>query len=112
MTRPGPGKFEGNESLEVSEYLYDIIGDGMQDDEIGDAEFFGWHALITDADKNIPLDHVTVKDVKPAYIVVEDSYGFFTYREFDLNTQARRAWLDVTREYLALTGDDEEVTVL
>lgn len=112
MTRPGPGKFEGNESLEVSEYLYAIVGDGMQDDEIGDVQSFGWHALITDADKKIPLDFVTIRDVQPAYIVLEDNNGFFSYRGFELNTLARLAWRDITLEYLALMDDTEMVSVL
>jgi hypothetical protein len=119
MTRPGPGKFEGNESLEVSEYLYDIIGDGMQDDEIGDVETSGWSALITDADKfNAAESHWPIQDedgrvinVKPAYIVHETNYGFFTYVGFDLNTQARRVWRDLTQEYLADMSGDEMVTV-
>jgi hypothetical protein len=119
MTRPGPGKFEGNESLEVSEMLYSIIGDGMQDDEIGDVESFGWHALITDADKNIPDDFWPLQDesgkvieVQPAYIVLEDNYGFFSYRGFDLNTQARNVWKSITQEYLALMDETDGVSVL
>ena len=119
MTRPGPGKFEGNESLEVAEMLYAMVGDGMQDDEIGDVQSFGWHALITDADKNIPEDHWPMQDedgrvleVKPAYIVLEDNNGFFSYRGYDLNTLARRAWKDITQEYLALMDDTDGVSVL
>lgn len=120
MTRPGPGKFEGNESLEVSEMLYAIIGDGMQDDEIGDVESFGWHALITDADKNIPDDHWPMQDketgkvieLQPAYIVLEDSSGFFSYRGFDLNTQARNVWKSITQEYLEWNDDTDGVSVL
>lgn len=112
MTRPGPGKFEGNESLEVSEYLYDIVGDSMQDDEIGDVETFGWYALITDADENLPLERFPLPGLKPAYIVVEDSNGFFSYTEFDLKTQAWRAWKQITSDYLSLMIPDDEVSVL
>lgn len=113
MTRPGPGKFEGNDSLEVSEYLYETVMSGLFDDEIGEAEFFGWHALITDIDKDDPLDKWPLTpDLKPAYIVVQDSFGFFTYKGFDLNTQARNVWRDITLEYARFWNGDDEVSIV
>lgn len=111
MTRPGPGKFEGNPSLEISEALYAIVGNGGHDDEIGDVQSFGWHALITEFDP-YDEDGNFLWDAKPAYIVLEDSNGFFSYQEFDLNTLARRAWKDITQEFLALMDDTEGVSVL
>src|SRR5574338_726409 len=109
MTRPGPGKFEGNASLEISEALYAIVQDGMQDDEIGDVESFGWHALITDFDP-YDEDGNYLWGAKPAYIVLEDNNGFFSYQEFDLNTQARRAWKMLTQEYLELMQETEGIS--
>lgn len=46
MTNPRPGKFEGNESLEVSEFLYSLTQDGFIKDELGDVEEFGWYGII------------------------------------------------------------------
>jgi hypothetical protein len=112
MTRPGPGRFEGNESLEVSEYLDEMAGISLFDDQVGEVDTFGWYALFTDVDKD-PLDHwPNNPDLKPAYIVDVDGNGFFSYRGFELNTQARRAWQDITQEYLAEMVDDERVLVL
>lgn len=127
MTRPGPGKFEGNESLEVAEFLNDIAGSGMTDDQIGDVESFGWHALITDLDwfktrddlqgysnSGMTWDELgNLKDaLKPAYIVLEDNNGFFTYREFDSNDEARAEWKAITQEYLELMDNTDGVSVL
>lgn len=120
MSRPGPGKFEGNESLEVSEYLYDIIGDSMQDDEIGDVESFGWHALITDIPSfRSTLDPLQnelyeMKNVEfqPAYIVLEDNDGFFTYRGFDSNDEARQTWSEIVQIYLHGTDNSDGVSVI
>jgi hypothetical protein len=119
MTRPGAGKFEGNESLEVSEYLYETTMNGLVDDEIGDVESFGWHALVTGIDDDLDLlDVITgnipdnLVDLKPAYIVSEDNNGFFTYGEFESSDEARAEWKDITQEYLALMSDNGEVSVL
>lgn len=113
MTRPGPGKFEGNESLEISELLHDIVSDGWFDDQLGDVETFGWHALITDVKALSHYDmHWPIKDVKDAYIVSEDNYGFFTYKEFELKTHAWNFWKGLTQEYLEFVNIGDEVTVL
>ena len=51
MTRPGPGKFEGNDSLEMSEVLYAWVQNGLVDDQTGEVDGpAGWHALIKVAD--------------------------------------------------------------
>lgn len=114
MTKPGPGKFEGNESLEISEFLYIMA----PSDTLGTIDEFGWHGLVDGIDdifktinenpfilemRELDLiddDDSVIRDIKPAYIVDEDSNGFFTYTGFDSNEAARKAWKRLTDEYL------------
>jgi hypothetical protein len=81
VTKPGPGKFEANESLELATYLYDMCGIQAFDDEFGDnSSGLGWYALFTNI---TPGDEVVGDPLPHHYIVEEDIAGFFTYREFD-----------------------------
>lgn len=123
MTKPGPGKFEGNDSLEISEFLYSID----PCDELGEVEGFGYYALIDELDTMFDrirsgLDELIglhlfdaegsfIDDIKPAYIVNEDNNGFFTYTGYASNAEARKEWKKLTDEYLQFVGaDDVEVS--
>lgn len=88
MSKPGPGKFEANDSLEISEYLHDISLNGWQDASLGDVEGFGFYELITNANRRVGAPQGT----KAAYICHEDNNGFYTYHEFDTNDEARIIW--------------------
>jgi hypothetical protein len=61
-----PGKFEGCSSQKVGEILLNCVGEGYQDEEVGDCSEFGeWLGLI--------------KGKKFWFIVREDEQGFFDY---------------------------------
>jgi hypothetical protein len=92
MSKPGPGKFEGNASLEVSEALYAIVGESGQDEDIGNVGEGGWFGLILNP---TPTEALT----RPAYIVSEDNYGFFWYVEYGSQSKARSAWKQLLRGY-------------
>lgn len=59
----GPGKFEGCDDGRLAEVLYSITMDDGCDDDVG------WYGLI------VQRGH--------AYLVNEDSQGFFTYEHFE-----------------------------
>lgn len=75
MTRPGPGKFEGCESLEVAERLYGIVMDSSQDATMGDVEEYG-----------------VVLDLIGDAICTTDQQGFFTYVLFPSEQAAQERW--------------------
>lgn len=101
MTKPGPGKFEANESLEISEYLADIDADESTGDS---SEWTAWYGLIIRSD----MDEKFLPQV--AYVVWEDSNGFFSYLGFDSVDEARAEYNQHDADYSEwLSGD--EVTV-
>lgn len=85
---PSPGKFELNDDLNVSEYLYGVVQDGAVVEQYGSVDEQGWHGLIDtklviDTDTQInPEGWFALNVLKPAYIVEETDQGFFIYREF------------------------------
>ena len=83
-----PGKFEGCSDQELGENLYTLSLDGC-DDELGDAESFGWYGLIK-------FDDGTW------YIISEDNCGFFNY----LNLAPINAQIEWDR----LLKEEEEYT--
>ena len=64
-----PGKFEGCADQRLGEMLYSIVNHSGCDDEAGSCQESGWYGLIVQR--------------KHAYIVSEDSNGFFDYEYFD-----------------------------
>lgn len=106
MTRPGPGKFQNNESLEIAEALYSMLGE--ENDSYGDSSSgLGWYGLFTDID--VLVDGVSSpypEGMQANYIVEEDTNGFFTYEGFDS--------VDATKEKFAKmkqAQEDEDFTV-
>ena len=102
MTRPGPGKFEGNDSLEMSEVLFAWVQNGLVDEQTGEVDGpVGWHALIKVADGDeayaqmIEADNDAVTSVEIGILVHEDNNGFFTYElyeSFDSAETVFRSW--------------------
>lgn len=91
-----PGKFES--SGDIGKKLYEMVGEGGQDDELGDVQDFGWYGLITDTG---------IKDASHV-IVHEDSQGFFDYTSYDTEREARADWAKLESEYGDFMGDEEE----
>jgi hypothetical protein len=99
--KPGPGKYEGNEWLSVAEYLDSICGNGMYEEQYGDAEeSAGWNALVFVDPLSLPEEYPMVAGkLKPAYIVNQDNNGFFSYTEFDSEDEARDKYRADLAEY-------------
>lgn len=95
MTRPGPGKFEGNESLELSEILYAWTQNGLLDDQVGGVDELGWHGYVYIADGDEAFDQVreaapeVVTSPELGFVLHEDGNGFFTYEVFESSGSAR-----------------------
>lgn len=82
MTKPGPGRYEGNESLELSQ----ILDQTPPDDSFGDSSSGnGWVGLI-----KLPMDLEGIPSelIKPAFVVTEDTNGFFDYVGYDTIEEA------------------------
>lgn len=84
-----PGKFEGCENEDIGKKLYEITLDGGPDAELGEVDGFGWYGLI--ADTGIPE--------APHVIVWEDNNGFFDYRAYESEQEARERWEALEDEY-------------
>lgn len=98
LTKPGPGKFEGNPSLEASEILLEHTLDGVHE-TLGEAHA-GWLGAFT----LIRGEAISEKDkaILPdaAYICEEDGYGFFAYKAFASLHQALIVWNDLEQKLL------------
>ena len=107
MTRPGPGKFEGNASLELSEVLYAWVQNGLVDEQCGSVDTIGWHALILVADGDEAYDQIREADPEVVtspelgILVHEDNNGFFTYEIFETFESARFVFEDWQKDDIA-----------
>ena len=88
------GKFEGCTNQDLGKALYDLSLDGC-DEELGDAQGFGWYGLLTDINIYHPAD----------YIVYEDNQGFFDYVEYEQGT-AIIDWNRLLKEEEEYTAQD------
>lgn len=95
MTTPGPGKFQANDSLEIAEALYRESQTGIFESFGDSSSGLGWYSLILTDEK---------EGFKPAYIVEEDTSGFFTYEGFDAVDVAKAKFQLIQEEH----ADDEE----
>jgi hypothetical protein len=101
VTKPGPGKFQANESLEIAEDLYRQVQNGMVEEQFGSVDEGFWEGLLLDQ-----LDTLNTPDLadrvpegmQEAYIVTEDSDGFFTYRGFYSEADALSQFFKDMRE--------------
>ena len=93
--RPGPGKFEACGDSRLADVLYGITLESGCVEEIGSVDELGWYGIIENRDH--------------AYIVEEDSQGFFDYTRYDTiraaHTVFSKLW-DMYDEYYH--GEDEE----
>jgi hypothetical protein len=97
MTKPGPGKFEMNDSLEESEILYDHFLDASHP-ELGDSGTgFGYWCYI-ESDTFTPLEKTVCQ--YPVYICVETEYGFFVVTPYNSLREARDNWAKLESEWM------------
>ena len=90
-----PGKFEGCGDDRLAELLYSIVQNGGIDKECGDCQEIGeWYGLIIQR--------------KHAYIVSEDSQGFFDYTYFNTIDEAETKFNNIESDLQELTGPQEE----
>lgn len=78
-----PGKFQACRDPEVGKRLYELTMEGAVDDQFGSVDEGGWYGLIADA------------------IVSEDSNGFFDYRLYETEADARRAFDEMAEAAMA-----------
>jgi len=95
--KPGPGKFEANESEVLSEELYKITMEDGCDETIGDGHWFG---IIRNIDKpNMEAFLVSELhhdiEVNWHYIVDEDEQGFFTYKGYNDLDEVNAEWAKI-----------------
>lgn len=96
MTKPGPGKFEFNDSLEQSEILMEHSLDGSHD-SLGDISTgFDWYCLIT-SDCLTELEKTVCPD--PAYLCKENEQGFFFLYPFSSIDDAKKVFADLMIEW-------------
>jgi hypothetical protein len=103
MTKPGPGKFEFNESQEESEILYEHSLDGCHLN-FGESDYLGWYVLINTTDFT---DEEKELCAYASYICKEDSQGFFTIIPYDTTTRAFAAFNLIEKAYEKESADGE-----
>jgi hypothetical protein len=78
MRKRYPGKFEGCADDRLAEVLYSISTGGGCTEEIGSVDELGWFGLIIHR--------------KHAYIVSEDSQGFYDYAYYETKEEAQKEY--------------------
>ena len=96
--KPGLGKFEGNRSLSESETLHEMSLEGGLDAEAGGAEDGYWVGLVIRGSD----DHLA----SPAYVLTEDSHGFFDVRPFYTRVEAEAVYAMFEAEITARDEDE------
>jgi hypothetical protein len=116
IRRYGPGKF--NTVLES--YLY-----GMEDESIGDAETFGYYALVrigSDADAKAIIraaeedggalneDEKELVRTSAGFITEENSQGFVSFEWYSAEDQEEmeNSWLEIVDEWDEFQEDEDE----
>ncbi len=94
-----PGKFEGCEDDRIAAVLYSIVQDGGCHNEAGDCQEIGeWCGLIIQR--------------KHAYIVSEDSQGFFDYEKYNEKENAYKQFEHIEAKMEELAGPrDEDICI-
>ena len=100
----GLGKFEGNFNCSLAKALYDTVMEGGVDDEIGDAEDFGWFGKVELKDLNIKEDGQPIAGA----IVSQGSMGFFTYKTYPRDVELEQDWDEILAEAQDYYGEEEE----
>ena len=93
------GKFEASKDPIVGEYLYECSLAEFLDDEFGSSSYGnGWRGLlIIDREQTPEFGGLTTPKLADAYILFEDTNGFFTYEEFKNAMEAKQAWADLKK---------------
>ena len=81
--KPGPGKFEGNRSERESRALYALTNMGLCDAEAGGVEGGYWVGLVIRGSDDL---------LSAAYVLTEDSHGFFDVRPFETRIEAEAVY--------------------
>ena len=81
--KPGPGKFEDNRSGRESRALHALANMGLCDAEAGGVEDGYWVGLVIPGTDEL---------ASPAYVLTEDSQGFFTVRPFETRIEAEAVY--------------------
>jgi len=100
----GPGKFR----TDLDSDIYELSLEGGPDEELGDAQDFGWYGLMSDGQSivddlrglGVELDdegYEFLKD-KAGCILNEDSQGFVTVTYYDTTKELEKAWQDLEDE--------------
>lgn len=86
---PPPGRFENCDSLVIAELLEEYALTD-QPDSFGDTEEYGnWVAYLPNID--VP-NHPEIENLRYAYNIQIDSRGFFYYKGYDTNEEARQEY--------------------
>lgn len=110
MSKPGPGKFEGNASLELSEVLYAWVQNGLVDDQCNPQEDH-WTGFVYIADGDEAYTQVREADASVVtspelgFVLHEDANGFFTYEVYESSEAARTVFADWQNDELQ-RGDE------
>lgn len=99
----GPGKFEGNGNYAgVAQYIYKLSLESRLDDELGEADSFGWYGRFA--------GHIKSKG--PFYAICsEDNQGFFDVEWFDSLKELNYKWGQIKadyEEYMVEVEDEDE----
>lgn len=107
----GPGKFNSI----IDSYVYELFNEGWGDEELGDAQDFGWYAKAT-GENGFLLDHDAIPriarehkdkltdeerrklDDTDGVIISEDSNGFVTVEYFQLKSHVWRVWKQIQKD--------------
>lgn len=89
--KPGPGKFEYCENEEAANYLYELSVDGQCKEQFGSVTEspFIWEGLLI-LNFLVPANKGVTKG---AYVIWENESGFFCYKGFDTEEEARAEYL-------------------
>ena len=79
-----PGKFEGNTSQLLARVVYNVIGNGMADAELGESNGFGYYAMVTGK--------------RYTFLLSEDSQGF-VFVDWGSHQECAERWAEIEAEY-------------
>ena len=120
LHEPGPGKFEGTSSAELSDLIYDMMGDGVDEENGSVTEGVGWVGImrhvslwteVTERGAEIVKEygHKSLGSLRAylvrAYprivsiIVTEDSQGFVGYSLHTNADEAEKEYEEIAAEY-------------
>jgi len=93
------GKFEGTNYYHVTRWLYEQAGQSFLDDELGEADSFGWYGKFSGK----------IKGHGPFYAICnENSQGFFDVTWMKSETDLEQIWNAIKFDYEVFTLDQDE----